>query len=265
MRLGGFCAVVLVAAASLILAQSGTAHAGAIANWDQSARSWNNSHMTRIKVAMEAAGHRVDADAPITDSSLRATVMVIGEPVATPTALDLGKLRDYLRAGGIILLFGDTGIDLPTYNNLLTGIGSSIQFTTTTVSTSSAITDRPFAQNPTRIVGLTLSVTSGNGTSGGTLIDNNYVRYEQIGSGYVFVFGDRIDHNDVISTTNTTLLLNIVSAAVDPAELIPTLSPALLAAVSLLLAAFASIRLARSRQPVGRGRETRHGSVRTRS
>jgi hypothetical protein len=256
MRLGGFCAVVLVAA-SLVLAQAGTARAAAIANWDQSARSWNNSHMTRIKAAMEAAGHRVDPDAPISDSSLRSTVMVIGEPVATPTALDLGKLRDYLRAGGIILLFGDTGIDLPTYNNLLSGIGSTIQFTTTTVSTSSAITDGPFTQNPTRIVGLTLSVTSGNGTSGGTLIDNNYVRYEQIGSGYVFVFGDRIDHNDVISTTNTTLLLNIVSAAVDPVELIPTLSPALLAAVSLLLAVFASIRLAHSRRTAARDSETR--------
>ena len=251
MRLGGFCAVILVAA-SLVMAQAGTAHAAAIANWDKSARSWNNSHMTRIKGAMEAAGHRVDPDAPITDSSLRSTVMVIGEPVATPTAIELGKLRDYLRAGGIVLLFGDTGIDLPTYNGLLTGIGSTIQFTTTTVSTSSALTDGPFTQNPTRIAGLTLSVTSGNGTSGGTLIDNNYVRYEQIGSGYVFVFGDRIDHNDVISTTNTTLLLNIVSAAAHPAALIPALSPALIAAVSLLLAAFASIRLAPSRRPAGR-------------
>ena len=28
-----------------------------------------------------------------------------------------------------MLLFGDTGIDRPTYNNLLAGIGSSITFT----------------------------------------------------------------------------------------------------------------------------------------
>lgn len=244
MRLGGFCASVFFTA-FLLIAGVEPAHASAIANWDKSARSWNNAHMTKIKAAIQNAGHRVESDAPISDASLRSGVMVIGEPIATPSAAELGKLRGFVGAGGIVLLFGDTGIELNTYNDLLTGLGSTIQFTTTTVSTSSALGSGPFTENPSRIIGTSLSVTSGNGTSGGTAIDNNYVRYEQIGVGYVFAFGDRIDHDDVISATNTALLLNIVSIALDPATStsIPALSPAVLAALSLLLAAWGIIRI----------------------
>jgi hypothetical protein len=244
MRVGGSCAAVLVAVL-LFIAGAGGAHASTIANWDKSARSWNNSHMTKIRVAMQNAGHRVEADAPITAASLRAAVVVIGEPVATPVVAELGRLRDFLNSGGMILLFGDTGIDLNTYNDLLTGLGSTMQFTTTTIGTSSALGSTLFTESPSRIAGASLSVSSGNGTSGGTLIDNNYVRYEQIGAGYVFVFGDRIDHDDVISATNTTLLLNIVSVALDPKTSIPALSPAMVAALTLLLGSFAAIGLAR--------------------
>ena len=237
-------------AAMLFVAGAATAHASVIANWDKSARSWNTPHMTTIKAAMQAAGHQVRPDAPITDATLRMAVLVIGEPVAAPTLSEFDTLRDFLAAGGMILLFGDTGIDLNTYNTLLTGIGSTIQFTPTTIGTSSALGAGPFTDGPSSIVGASLSVTSGNGTSGGTLIDNNYVRYERIGAGYLVVFGDRIDHDDFITATNTTLLLNIVSFARDPFAPIPAVSPALVAALSLLLGAFAVVRIARRRPAV---------------
>jgi hypothetical protein len=250
MRRGGFCTSVLLAASLLVsIALAGSAHGAVIANWDKSARSWNNSHMTKIKTAMQTAGHRVDPDAPISAAGLRASsVILMGEPNATPTAAELTLLRQFATAGGMIFVFGDTGIDLPTYNNLLAGIGSTIAFTTTTISTTSALPDGQFTQNPTKISGSTLSVTSGNGTTGGTLIDTNYVRFEQIGEGYVFVFGDRIDHNDVISDTNTNLLLNIVSTALAPPDVsIPTLSQAGLALAALLLGFLGAVRLARPR------------------
>jgi hypothetical protein len=247
MRLGGFCASVFVAAA-LLFASAGTAHANTIANWDKSARSWNNSHMSKIKAAMQSAGHKVQPDAPINDVSLRSAVFVIGEPIATPTPAELAKLKAFLIAGGMILLFGDTGIDLNTYNDLLAGLSSTIQFTTTTIGTSSALGSGPFTDNPSRISGASLSVTSGNGTSGGKLIDNNYVRFESVGNGYVFVFGDRIDHDEFISTTNTSLLLNIVSVALDPGTPVPALSSTLLAALSLLLVSLAMVHLARMRR-----------------
>ena len=237
MRRGGFgiapFLTALLLAASLL---ASAAHAHVIANWDKSGRSWNNSHMTKIKAAMVAAGHEVLPDGPITETLLRSVnVFVIAEPTAVPTAVELALLKGYIASGGMLLLFGDTGIELPTYNTLLSGVGSSITFTTTTIGTTSALAPGKFTDGPNAVVGSTLSVTSGNGTAGGTLIDNNYVRYESVGNGLVFVFGDRIDHNDVISATNTRLLLNIVAIAAGPAMPVPTLTATGMAAMSALL------------------------------
>ncbi len=250
MRRGGFCVAVFLAAILLVpFGVAGDAHAGVIANWDASSRSWNNSHMTKIKTAMQDAGHRVDNDGAIGGASVKmSSVYLIGEPTATPTAAELALLRQFVKDGGMIFVFGDTGIDLPTYNNLLAGIGSTIAFTTTTIGTTSALPNGQFTQKPWNISGSTLSVTSGNGTTGGTLIDNNYVRFEQIGAGYVVVFGDRIDHNDVISDTNTKLLLNLVSFAIVPAVQIPAVSQMGLVLASLLLAGLGAARLARRRR-----------------
>jgi len=248
MRLGVFCAAVL-SAICFCFAGSGLAYATNVANWEKSARSWNNSHMSTIKAAVTAAGHKVLADAPINDQTLLAGVFIMGEPIAAPTAAEAAKLHDYVQNGGIVLVFGDTGIDLPTYNGLLAGIGSSIQYTTSTVGTSSALPEGMFTGAPSKIAGGTLTVTSGNGTSGGTLIDSNYVRYERLGNGYVFVFGDRIDHNEVISPTNTTLLLNIVAVAPESPLLVPTLSEWALAALALLLAGVAALHAARRAVP----------------
>ena len=245
--IAGVLTALLLAASAL----ASSAHAHVIANWDKSNRSWNNSHMTKIKAAMETAGHQVLPDSPITEKVLKSIqVLVIGEPTALPTAGELLLLKAFVTAGGMVLLFGDTGIDLPTYNGLLAGIGSSITFTTTTIGTSSALPDNKFTGGPaSSVVGSSLSVTSGNGTAGGTLVDNNYIRYDVIGAGLVFTFGDRIDHNDVISATNMSLLLNIVAIALGPAFLIPTLSATAMMLLSLLLmiAAFIALR--------GRGRE----------
>jgi hypothetical protein len=242
MRLGGFCTAVCLAV-SLLLAQAETAHAKGIANWNKSARSWNNSHMTKIKAAMEGTGYHVDPDAALDQASLNSAVIVMGEPTATPTAAEMDQITTFVKNGGMVLVFGDTGIDLPTYNHLLSGIGSSIQFTTTTISTTSALPDGAFTLEPVKIAGTVLTVTSGNGTTGGIPIDNNYVKFEQIGKGFVVVFGDRIDHNDVISTTNTELLLNLVAVAVAPAFPIPALSPAVLLLIALMLCGFAASRL----------------------
>lgn len=247
MHLGGFCLSVLLAA--ILLASPGftsEARAGVVANWDKSGRSWNNNHMTKIKTAMQVAGHRVEGDGTISTAALKiSSVYLIGEPTATPSAAELALLAQFVKGGGMVFVFGDTGIDLPTYNNLLAGIGSTIAFTTTTIGTSSALPEGRFTEGPSRISGSTLSVTSGNGTTGGFLVDNNYVRYEQIGAGYIVAFGDRIDHDDVISDTNTKLLLNLVSFAVGPNVQIPAVSPLALVLAALLLAGLGAARIAR--------------------
>jgi hypothetical protein len=242
---------------ALVLAVSvlaSDAHAHVVANWDKSARSWNNSHMTKIKAAMESAGHEVLPDSPITEQLLKAvSVLVIAEPTRVPSAEELSLIKQFVTAGGVLLLFGDTGIELPRYNNLLAGIGSGITYTSITVGTTSALPESKFTDAPIRIVGSTLTVTSGNGTTGGTLIDNNYVRYEVIGAGLIFAFGDRIDHDDVISQTNTSLLLNIVAIALGPVALIPTMSAGGVALMVLFLSISAVMMLRRRRLA------TRHG------
>ena len=53
---------VLTALLLAVSALASSAHAHVIANWDKSSRSWNNAHMTKIKAAMEAAGHQVLPD-----------------------------------------------------------------------------------------------------------------------------------------------------------------------------------------------------------
>jgi hypothetical protein len=250
MRPGGYCASAFLAAILLVTCGAwGSAQAGVIANWDKSSRSWNNSHMTKIKVAIQNAGHRVEADGVISDYMLQnCGVYLIGEPTATPSAAELALLRQFVIGGGMIFIFGDTGIDLPTYNNLLVGIGSGISFMPATIATTSALPAGQFTQHPWNISGSTLSVTGGNATSGGTLVDNNYVRYDKLGAGYVVVFGDRIDHDDVISDTNTKLLLNIVNLAIEPLVQVPAVSPMVLVLASLLLAGLGAVRLARRRR-----------------
>jgi hypothetical protein len=244
LSLGRFCAAV---AASVFIAflVGGYARANTIANWEKSARSWNNSHMSRIKASMEQAGHYVLPDAPISDQTRNSAVLVLGEPLSAPTASEASLLRRYVEAGGVVLLFGDTGIDLTTYNSLLSGLGSAIQFTTSTVSTTSALPVGEFTTAPSKISGSSLNVTSGTGTAGGSAIDSNFVRFERIGNGFIFVFGDRIDHNDVMSATNEALLLNIVAVAAEAPVRVPMLGTVPL---TLLVLALAAIAGGRSRQ-----------------
>ena len=126
MRRGGFqLALVLAALFLAVTTLASSAFAHTVGNWEKSGRSWNNSHMTKVKAAMQADGHQVLADGPITELALKSVaVFVIAEPSATPTAEELALLKKFVASGGMILLFGDTGIDLPPYNSLLSAVGS---------------------------------------------------------------------------------------------------------------------------------------------
>jgi hypothetical protein len=104
--------------------------------------------------------------------------------------------------------------------------------------------------NNSHMTGNTLTVSAGNGIVAGSMIDNNYVRYEQIGNGYVVVFGDRIDHDDVISDTNTKLMLNLVSFAIVRTVQIPAASATGLVLTSLVLVGLGILQFARRRRCV---------------
>ena len=100
MRLGVLRAAVVFI--WLLLAGMAPVHAKVIANWDKSARSWNNSHMSKIKASMQDAGHTVLSDAPISDATLKAGVLVVGEPVTAPSAAEITKMKDFVTLGGMV-------------------------------------------------------------------------------------------------------------------------------------------------------------------
>jgi len=69
---------------------------------------------------------------------------------------------------------------------------------------------------PYNIVGQSLAVTPGTAISGGTVLAGDYIRYEAKGSGHIFAFGDRSDHNYFNPGTGNVhgqLFLNIVNYA----------------------------------------------------
>ena len=221
-----------------------------VGNWSGSIRSWNASDMSDLNGIVTTAGHTVLANAAITAGLGGATVYVVGEGSSAPTAGELTILEGWVSAGGVLLLFNNSGCSGCTASNaILTALGSSIS-----VSISDAVvapfSTSPFTTTPNNLVGSTLDTSPGDQVSGGTQIAGSFISYEAHGAGYVIVFGDRSDHNVFISTAtdpNAGLFLNILSAAAGPtapAEAIPAAGrPGLLILFAVLaVAGFVALR-----------------------
>lgn len=207
----------LAAAAVLVLGNA--AFAGSIiGNWSGSLRTWNSGEMSTLKATMIAAGHTVEADEAITALNLsNDNLFIIGEPTSTPTAGELADLQAWVTGGGILLMFADSGnTGLPALNNIAAGIGSSLAWggnasSNTPLAGGVFATDGP----PYNIVGQMLDISPGTAvTSGGASLSGDYLRYEQVGLGFVFGFADRSDH-DVFAPTNANtngqLFLNLAA------------------------------------------------------
>lgn len=211
----------LVALASVL--GSLPASAAVVGNWNGSSRSWNSADMANLKGIVTTAGHTVLADAAITAGLGGATVYVIGEGLAAPTAGELTILDGWVAAGGRLLLFNNSGCSGCTATNaILTALSSSIS-----VSGTSAVVapfpSSPFTTTPNNLVGLSLVTSPGDQVAGGTQIAGSFISYQAHGTGYVIVFGDRSDHNFAITTAadiNAQLFLNILAGGA-PAEAIP--------------------------------------------
>ena len=195
------------------------AHGGVIGNWSGSLRSWNNSDMSTLKAAMIGAGNTVLADSAITAGNLAGdNVFVIGEALSSPTAAEGTALANFVNGGGILLVLFDSGCSGCVGGNAaLADVGS-------TMSASGAnpvVAPFPggiFATTgpPFNLVGQTLDTSPGSAIAGGIDIAGTYVAYQHIGSGFVFAFADRSDHNTFSpdnTHTNGKLFLNIVGSA----------------------------------------------------
>ena len=70
-------------------------------------------------------------------------------------------------------------------------------------------------RGPFDIVGQTLVVTPGTAVTGGTSLAGTYVAFEQIGSGFVYGFGDHFQNNffnNSAANVNGQMHINLVEA-----------------------------------------------------
>jgi hypothetical protein len=205
-------------AGAAVLFLGNAAFAGSIiGNWSGSSRSWNDGDMATLKATMITAGHTVEADEAITGPNLsNDDLFVIGEPTSTPTIGELGDLQAWVTGGGILLMFADSGgTGLPALNNIAAGIGSSLAWGGS-ASSNPPLAGGNFATDgpPFNIVGQALDISPGTAVAGGTSLTGDYLRYQQVGLGFVFGFADRSDHNVFAPTnanTNGQLFLNLAA------------------------------------------------------
>jgi hypothetical protein len=201
----------------LAVAFAGIVQAGTIGQWDGSwtdangvPTTWNNSTFFSSMYALQlAAGNTVAPDGGATASVLAAfDSFVIAGPGRAPTSDEISALWSFVTLGGLLMLFEDQNPDTHQYaNTLLTGVGSSIQVGAGTMTQNMYLVDVCFATSGLggrfvsgtpgrRITGGTTLTTGGADWTAGQIADAEaYLHYEQIGLGYVFVFGDRFDHN----------------------------------------------------------------------
>lgn len=187
-----------------------------IGNWNGSGRSWNSADNSVTRGTMQGRGHTVFADANITSGNLAAyDVFIIGEATRATTVLESSALASWISGGGRLIMLWDSGNSgNPSNNSIMTSIGLSLQASgsagglTTFVGGNFATTGGPF-----NIVGQNLSTTPGTAVSGGSALASDWVRYQQLGSGFAFGFADRSDNdffNPTAGNTNGRLLINIV-------------------------------------------------------
>jgi len=217
-----------------------------IGNWSGSARSWNQGDFATIKNTMMLAGHTVEANEAITAANLANNEMfIIGEGLFTPNAAELTDLANFVNAGGALLVFTNSNFTGgPAGNGILSGIGSGMSFTSAFVNAVGPLQAGNFATEgpPFNIVGQNLAVSPGNIVNGGTTLYGVGLHFEQIGSGFLYAFGDRYDHNVFgpnNANTNGQLFLNIAEGVQQQAPEPTTLS--------VLVMGLAALRLFRKR------------------
>ena len=193
-------------------------HANTVGQWSGSGRTWNSSEFSIIKSTMTAAGNVVTPDEAINAGNLAAAQsFLIGEPGSAPNAGEMTLLQTWLNGGGILLVMGDSaGSGAAANNTLLSFLGVGISYGPNGgILNSPTLSGGVFASEgpPYNIVGQTLATTPATEVLGGNVLAGDYIHWAQLGLGYVFVFGDRSDHdffNPTNADVNGQLFLNIV-------------------------------------------------------
>jgi hypothetical protein len=189
----------------------------AIGNWAGSSRSWNSGDFSALVAAVKKAGFVIRPDEAISAKALQeCRVFIIGEPRQAPTEAEMADLKTWVQNGGRLILLADSGFSGCAGNNaILAALGSSLKFTmngcaNTPLKPGNLASEGP----PHALVGLTMNITPGSEVVGGTELAGTYLRFEKLGNGFIYCFGDRLDHNANVpanapDNVNLRVFLNI--------------------------------------------------------
>lgn len=204
-----------ISAVALLFA--GSLEANYIGQWAGSAvdtqgtpTSWNNTaFFSKVNDAMTAAGHSVGPDMLATASNLAMSdLFVVAGASQAFTPEEIAALGSWVNGGGLLLVFTDRSLNSSPLNVMLDGIGSSLHFGPGSMDQNFYLKPGVFASDG--VVGQWMGGTPGTVVNGGTGLTRGgtsgwtntqraqaeaYIHYEALGSGFVFAFGDRLDHN----------------------------------------------------------------------
>jgi hypothetical protein len=191
----------------------------AVGCWAGSHRAWNSGGFSALADGVKKAGFVIRPDEAISARALReCRVFVIGEPRQAPTEAEMADLKAWVQGGGRLLLLADSGFSGGAANNaILAALGSSLKFTMSDCSNAPLRPGNLASEGPPHaLVGLTMKVTPGAEAVGGAELAGTYLRFEKVGRGFVYCFGDRLDHDSNIQandpeTVNLRVFLNICS------------------------------------------------------
>jgi hypothetical protein len=204
--------------AVLVLAASSLLH-GATLNvgvWNNSSNTWGSVAFNSITAANGlTAGSNLHPNYDIATGLTGLTTFVISEAGATMSGPDANALKTWIQNGGVLLMFVDGGQstgNLAYANSILTGLGSSISVDTSGLNYGTNGTAGTLANGLTSSTPGYFGVTNNGGIGGqglgyfsGVRVSNgstigtgdlaNLIRTDKIGTGTIFVFGDRFDSN----------------------------------------------------------------------
>jgi len=214
----GFTVAVLALAVSSVLQGASIT----VASWSGSAldRRWGDASFNSLTLANSLTqGVNYNSNYSISSGLSGLKTFVIEEAATTMSSGDINTLKTWVQNGGVLLLFVDPNqvvggsSNLFVTQNILANLGSSINVDLSGSSYGSAnganaslaqglTTATPgfFAvNNNSGIGGQSLAKFNGITISGGNTIGSgdlaNLIRTDKIGTGTIFVFGDRFDHN----------------------------------------------------------------------
>jgi hypothetical protein len=227
---------------AVLILSSSVCSGATIGQWSGNSSLWASSgNFSTLYTALTASGsggpgHTVTSGQAITQQNLsRDNYFVVSNSAATMSGAEVSTLTNWVRAGGILLLFaaGDNK-QVSNANAVLTSLGTGVSGTDFSVEAaagpaSSGVftggglwsTDRAVS-GPRNLGFSSLSWFQANSISGGNSLAMNIgsshnlseaLRFDRFALGKVYVFGDRFDSNVLMASggSNLHLFLNMLS------------------------------------------------------